>query len=68
MNMKKEKTIGAYGASTKGNTLLQWYGLDNSIITSIAERSKAKVGLKTLGTNILLFLKKKCVNNIQIIY
>jgi hypothetical protein len=48
----KGKTIWAYGASTKGNTLLQWYGLDNTVIDAIAERSPYKFGLKTVGTNI----------------
>ncbi len=52
---KKGKTIWGYGASTKGNTLLQWYGLDNTLIDGIAERSPAKFGLKTAGTNIPIF-------------
>jgi hypothetical protein len=54
--IKKErangKTIWGYGASTKGNTLLQWFGLDNTLVEAIAERSPAKFGLKTVGTNI----------------
>lgn len=49
---RKGKTIWGYGASTKGNTLLQWYGLDHTLIDAIAERSEAKFGLKTSGTNI----------------
>lgn len=48
----KGKTIYGYGASTKGNTLLQYFGLDNSLVTAIAERSPYKYGLKTVGTNI----------------
>jgi ABC-type Fe3+-hydroxamate transport system substrate-binding protein len=48
----KGKTICGYGASTKGNTLLQWFGLDNTLIDAIAERSPYKFGLKTIGTNI----------------
>ncbi|MFC1941900.1 class I SAM-dependent methyltransferase [Chloroflexota bacterium] len=50
----KGKTIWGYGASTKGNTLLQWYGLDNMIIDAIAEKNKDKFGLKTPGTNIAI--------------
>ena len=46
------KTVCGYGASTKGNTLLQWFGLDNTLIDAIAERSPYKFGLKTIGTNI----------------
>lgn len=48
----KGKKIWAYGASTKGNTLLQWYGLDNSVIEYAVERSPYKLGLRTAGTNI----------------
>lgn len=49
------KTIWGYGASTKGNTLLQWYGLNNSHIAGIAERSEIKYGKKTAGSNIPIF-------------
>lgn len=49
---EKGKAIYGYGASTKGNTLLQFFGLDSSLITAIAERSPAKYGTKTIGTNI----------------
>jgi len=48
----KGETIWGYGASTKGNTLLQWYGLDNTLIDAIAERNPAKYGKFTVGTNI----------------
>lgn len=57
--IKREKNQGkkiwAYGASTKGNTLLQYFGLDNTLIDGIAERSVYKFGLKTVGTNIPIF-------------
>lgn len=49
---QKGKMICGYGASTKGNTLLQYFGLDNTLIDAIAERSHYKFGLKTIGTNI----------------
>jgi SAM-dependent methyltransferase len=49
------KTVWGYGASTKGNTLLQWFGLDNTLIDGIAERSPYKFGLKTVGTNIPIY-------------
>ena len=48
----KGKKIFGYGASTKGNTLLQYFGLDHNDIEAIAERSPYKFGLKTVGTNI----------------
>jgi SAM-dependent methyltransferase len=46
------KTVYGLGASTKGNTLLQYYGLDETLITAISERQKKKHGLRTVGTNI----------------
>lgn len=45
-------TVGVYGASTKGNTLLQYFGLDSVFIKYAVERSPAKFGLRTVGTNI----------------
>ena len=46
------KKIHVYGASTKGNTILQWCGIDNRIIDCAAERNPDKYGASTLGTNI----------------
>ena len=46
------KIIHIYGASTKGNTLLQWCGIDSKIIDVAAERNPDKYGAKTLGTDI----------------
>lgn len=44
------KTVYVYGASTKGNVILQYYGLDASLITAAAERSPEKWGKYTIGT------------------
>jgi len=41
-----------YGASTKGNTLLQYFGLDRNIIPCAVERNPDKVGRVTVGTKI----------------
>jgi len=48
----KGKTVWGYGASTKGNTLLQYFELDVTMIDAIAERSPYKFGLRTIGTDI----------------
>ena len=50
----KGKTIWGYGASTKGNTLLQFFGLDSTLIDAIAERNPDKYGKRTVGTNIII--------------
>ena len=44
------KEISVYGASTKGNTLLQVFGLDHTLIRSAAERNPEKWGKFTVGT------------------
>jgi len=46
------KTVYVYGASTKGNTVLQYFGLDSSVITAAAERNSDKWGRMTVGTHI----------------
>jgi SAM-dependent methyltransferase len=46
------KRIHIYGASTKGNTILQWCGIDSRIIDYAAERNPEKYGASTLGTDI----------------
>ena len=48
----KGKKIFLYGASTKGNTVLQYYKITNKYIPFAAERSKAKWGRYTIGTGV----------------
>ena len=55
----KGRKIYVYGASTKGNTLLQYFGLDNSVITAAAERNPDKWGKKTVGTNISIISEEQ---------
>lgn len=46
------KIIHVYGASTKGNTMLQYFGIDNKLIEAAAERDSRKFGMKTIATEI----------------
>lgn len=50
--VKKGKTVYVYGASTKGNTLLQYFDLDHRLIKGASERNPDKFGKKTVGTLI----------------
>lgn len=51
--LKREgKRIHVYGASTKGNTILQWCGINNAFIDYAADRNREKHGAHTLGTDI----------------
>ena len=44
------REISVYGASTKGNTLLQVFAIDHTLIRSAAERNPEKWGKFTVGT------------------
>ena len=58
--LKREgKKIHIYGASTKGNTILQWCGLDNTIIDYAADRNLDKDGARTIGTDIPIVSEEK---------
>ena len=46
------KKVWVYGASTKGNTILQYFGLDHRLIAGASERSPEKWGKVTIGTQI----------------
>ena len=50
--IKKKEIIHGYGASTKGNVLLQYFGISNNKIRYIADRNPQKVNLYTPGTKI----------------
>jgi hypothetical protein len=50
--LKQGKRICAAGASTKGNVLLQYTGLDASMISAVAEINPDKFGCVTPGSKI----------------
>ena len=56
---KKNKRIHIYGASTKGNVLLQLFGIGNELIDAAAERNEWKYGHRTPGTNIPIISEKE---------
>lgn len=46
------RTVHVYGASTKGNTTLQYAGIDSTLIPMAADRNPDKWGRETIGTSI----------------
>ena len=62
--IKEGKKIYLYGASTKGNTVLQYYGLNNKKIPIGAERSPEKWGKYTIGTGIKI-VKEETARNLK---
>jgi hypothetical protein len=49
---RRGKLVHGYGASTKGNTLLQFFGITPELLPAIAERNEEKFGCRTPGTGI----------------
>lgn len=48
------KTVWVYGASTKGNVILQAAGIDHRLIKYAVDKSPEKVGRYTAGSGILI--------------
>jgi C-methyltransferase C-terminal domain/Methyltransferase domain/Putative zinc binding domain len=57
--VKEGKTIHVYGASTKGNTILQYAGIDNALIPYAADRNPDKHGSETIGTKIPIISEER---------
>ncbi|SRR5579883_35133 len=56
---KENKKVCGYGASTKGNVILQHCGIDESLLPSIAEVNVDKFGCFTPGTQIPILSEKE---------
>ncbi len=57
--VKKGLKVYIYGASTKGNTLLQYYGINHKLIKFAAERSPEKWGKYTISSGIKIISENK---------
>ncbi len=56
---KNNKVIHGYGASTKGNVLLQYFDISKNQIDFIADRNPKKYGFYTPGTKIKIISENK---------
>lgn len=61
-------TIHIMGASTKGNTLLQYFELDSYLIPYAAEINRDKFGLVTVGSNIYILSEGNSVSRQPDVY
>jgi len=59
MAKKKNKSVYGLGASTKGNVLLQYCGIDNTLIKAIGDVNEDKYGSYTPGTLIPLISEEE---------
>jgi len=57
--VEQGKTVYVYGASNRGNTILQYCNLDHSLIKKAADANPEKWGRKTVGTLIPIVSKKE---------
>lgn len=57
--VKAGKKVYVYGASTRGNTILQYCGLDHRLITKATDANPEKWGRKTVGTLIPIVSKEE---------
>ena len=58
---EKGQSIYILGASTKGNTILQFLELKNNEIKFAVERNRQKVGAKIIGSNIKIISEKQAL-------
>jgi len=57
------KRVFGYGASTKGNTILQYANITTDLLECIVERQEYKFGLKTIGTDIPIISEEEMRKN-----
>jgi hypothetical protein len=63
-----QKSVHGYGASTKGNILLQFFGISKNYLDCIADRNDAKNNLYTPGTKIKIVTEKISRNAVPNFY
>ena len=62
-DLKIEGPVFGYGASTKGNVLLQYLGITKKDLPYILERDEKKYGLETPGSQIPIISEKEGKDN-----
>ena len=57
------KRIAVYGASAKGSTLLNCFGIGNDLLDFVVDRSTVKQGYYTPGTHLKIFAPEKLIED-----
>ncbi len=57
--VRRGKTVYVYGASNRGNTILQYCGLDHTLVKKATDANPEKWGRKTVGTLIPIVSKEE---------
>ena len=66
--VKQGKKAYVYGASTKGNTMLQIWDLDHTLFTGAAEIHPDKIGRYTVGSNIPIVTEADALADADILF
>jgi hypothetical protein len=61
--VKRGRTVYVYGASNRGNTILQYCGLDHRLIKKATDANPDKWGRSTVGTRIPIVSKQEARND-----
>ena len=56
------KTVAGYGASAKGTTLLNYFGIDSALMSFIVDKSPAKQGYLAPGTQLPILPPEELIN------
>lgn len=59
----QRRRIAAYGASAKGSTLLNYFGLGRDVLDYVVDRSDVKQGRYTPGTHLQIYHPSKLVED-----
>ncbi|MBX9689603.1 MAG: class I SAM-dependent methyltransferase [Candidatus Obscuribacterales bacterium] len=59
----EKKRIAVYGASAKGSTLLNYFGIGKDLVEYVVDRSTVKQGLYTAGTHLPIFAPEKLLTD-----
>ena len=70
--IRSQKVVGkkvyAFGASTKGNTIMQWYGLDRTLLAGAGDKSAEKVGKVCVGSLIPIVDEETARKNADVFF
>jgi SAM-dependent methyltransferase len=55
--------IAAYGASAKGSTLLNYFGIGRDVLEYVVDRSTVKQGLHTPGTHLPIYAPERLLDD-----
>ena len=62
--LKREgRRIAVYGASAKGSTLLNYFGIGSDVLDFVVDRSPVKQGRYTPGTHLKIFSPEKLIED-----